>query len=75
MSALPARRDRTEDLRRHLVILRGDEMAELPTDAVNSRYRPLPDAHEQQLWGSLARGVEEYDRASKSKRQWTFEFK
>jgi hypothetical protein len=24
-----------------LVILRGDEMAELPTDAVNSRYRPV----------------------------------
>jgi hypothetical protein len=23
------------------VILRGDEMAELPTDAVNSRYRPF----------------------------------
>ena len=37
MSALPARRDRTETCAGKLVILRGDEMAELPADAVNSR--------------------------------------
>jgi protein TonB len=36
-----------------LVILRGDEMAELPTDAVNSRYRPAPDFAEWQLSSML----------------------
>jgi hypothetical protein len=33
------------------VILRGDEMAELPTDAVNSRYRPVAVTRESPLSG------------------------
>jgi hypothetical protein len=31
----------SETTRIYCHILRGDEMAELPTDAVNSRYRPI----------------------------------
>jgi hypothetical protein len=37
----------------NLVILRGDEMAELPTDAVNSRNRPERDDPDRQLCGRL----------------------
>jgi hypothetical protein len=44
MSALPARRNRGEDPRRPLCDLGGDEMAELPIDAINSRCRPDADA-------------------------------
>jgi hypothetical protein len=36
------------------VILRGDEMAELPTDAVNSRYRPKADCYERPLLGETS---------------------
>jgi len=35
----------------NLVILRGDEMAELPTDAVNSRCRPFDDTDDSPLSG------------------------
>jgi hypothetical protein len=34
-----------------LVILGGDEMAEMPIDAINSRCRPVAGGHERQLSG------------------------
>jgi hypothetical protein len=40
MSALPAGETKVKTCAGNLVILGGDEMAELPIDAINSRCRP-----------------------------------